>query len=54
MMAEYEKKESLNKKLNEEINIQKQAVEILQKKIEELKAIEKSINERKNSKEPTT
>jgi hypothetical protein len=51
---EYEKKESLNKRLNEEIAVQKQAVERLQKKIEELKAIEKSINERKVSKEPTT
>ena len=54
IMVEHEKKDNLNKKLNEEINIQKQAVERLQKKIEELKAIEKSINERKISKEPKT
>ncbi len=54
ILEEYEKKDSLNRKLNEEITVQKQTVERLQKKIEELKAIEKSINERKNSKEPTT
>jgi hypothetical protein len=54
IMEEYEKKNTLNKKLNEEISLQKQTVERLQKKIEELKAIEKSINERKVSKEPTT
>jgi hypothetical protein len=54
IMEEYEKKDSLNKKLNEEIVVQKQTVERLQKKIEELKEIEKSINERKSSKEPTT
>jgi hypothetical protein len=54
IIEEYEKTESLNKKLNEEITVQKQAIERLQKKIEELKAIEKSINERKSSKEPTT
>jgi hypothetical protein len=52
--AEYEKADSLNKKLSEEITAQRLTVEILQKKIEELKEIEKSINERKNSKEPTT
>jgi hypothetical protein len=54
IMVEYDKKDILNKKLNEEISAQKQTVERLQKKIEELKAIEKSINERKISKEPAT
>jgi hypothetical protein len=54
IMAEYEKADNLNKKLSEEITAQRLTVEILQKKIEELKEIEKSINERKNSKEPTT
>jgi hypothetical protein len=54
IIEDYEKKDSLNKKLNEEITAQRLTVERLQKKIEELKEIEKSINERKNSKEPTT
>jgi hypothetical protein len=54
MVEENEKKDNLNKKLHDELATKKQTVEKLQKKIEKLKAIEKSINERKNTKEPTT
>ncbi len=50
----FNKHNALFKKINQELHEKEQAVQNLQNKIEELKAIEKSINKRKNIKAPTT
>lgn len=51
---EREKRDVLHKKLHEKLNEKEQTVEKLQKTIEDLKAIERSINKRKNVKAPST
>jgi FixJ family two-component response regulator len=54
LMEEHAKKDTLNKQIKEELDIKNKTVDELQKKIDEIKVIEKSINNRKNTKEPTT
>lgn len=51
---EREKQDALYKKIYEKLNEKEQAVEKLQKTIEDLKAIERSINKRKNVRAPST
>jgi hypothetical protein len=54
ILAEKKYQESLYKELHKELNKEKETVESLRKKIEQLKTIEKNINERKQSKAPAT
>lgn len=54
MLAKIKDQEALNNQLDEALGKERARVETLQRKIEQLKLIEKSITDRKNVKEPTT
>jgi type I site-specific restriction-modification system R (restriction) subunit len=54
LIEERKRQDILYKKIHSELTEKEQIIEKLQKKIEELKAIEKSLNKRKNVKAPTT
>jgi hypothetical protein len=54
ILAEKKQQESLYKELHKELDKEKATVQNLRKTIEQLKTIEKSINERKHPKAPAT
>ena len=54
MLAKIKQQELLNNQLGEKLGKERARVEALQRKIEQLKLIEKSITDRKNPKEPAT